>query len=1212
MNITIKSKLILGITLILVLMFSTLTYVLNQLSSMNERMTNIVDTAAERIILSSEVMYHVMDVARNEKNIIIEEDLAAMLQYEQMIKLSIDSINKKVNSLDQKSVDDGKNKIVEFQKFWIQYNKILAEIIKYAKNKDVSTSFKLSTGEAKTSRDAIINILNQTIDINKKQMNNDKSISQEAYNSSMAVIITLVILSLLLTILLTYWIIQTITSRISGISETAKKIASRELEEVTFIEQTKDELEPVTEALKDILESFREVTFNANEIAKGDYSIRISTKSKNDFLGNALNTMSQTLEDTTAVNEKHNWLTSGQNQLNEKLRGEQTVEQLTKNTILFISEYTKANIGALYLCQNNNTLKLTARFAFSPSESAKEAYSLGEGLPGQAAVGRKLIHLTHLKQENLRVSSSIIDAKPQNVLVVPFFKDEELLGVIELGKIDEFKNVEIEFINNSMQIIGIAISSAISRKHIQDLLEETQRQSEELQVQQEELKQANEELEEQTQNLKQQQEELQVANEELEEQTQSVELKNREMAIAKAEIEKKNKEVEMSSRFKSQFLANMSHELRTPLNSLLILSKDLSENKKGNLDETQIESARIVYKSGRDLLQLINEVLDLSKIEAGRMDLNIEEVPINEFVANINRNFSHIAKEKGLTLVVNEDPLLPEFIKTDQQRLDQIIKNLLSNAIKFTQHGSITVSMRKDKDKSLAIDVKDTGIGIPPEKQKVIFEAFHQADGSTSRKYGGTGLGLSISRELAKLLGGEIKLSSKANEGSVFTLIIPLNLSGDQNDITPKFISTTSATRPVTIIHKSEEFINYPGISDDRNDIQETDKSLLIIEDDLKFAGILMKLANNKGFKVIVASSGEDGLLLAEKYLPKAIVLDLSLPGIDGATVLSELKDNPSLRHIPVHIISAMERTLDPIKAGAVEYLMKPIGKDQLEEAFLRMESFINRKMKNLLIVEDDQNSRKSIKVLIGNGDVKCYEAENGKAALDIIQNNDIDCIVLDLGLPDISGFELIKKLQKLKGAHVPPIIIYTGKDLSKEENDELQSFAETIIIKGVKSEDRLLDETALFLHRTANNLPINKKEIITELYNNEAIFLSKKILVVDDDMRNIFALTKVLKEQGMEIVKAENGLKALEALEKHPDVSMILMDVMMPEMDGLEATRRIRAMHHYKDLPILILTAKAMKEDRKKCIDAGASDYISKPIELDRLLSLMKIWIKK
>ena len=701
-----------------------------------------------------------------------------------------------------------------------------------------------------------------------------------------------------------------------------------------------------------------------------------------------------------------------------------------------------------------------------------------------------------------------------------------------------------------------------------------------------------------------------MTNEELEEQTQSLEEKNKEVKSSKNDIEQKTKQLEISSKYKSEFLANMSHELRTPLNSLLILSKDLSENRKKNLDTIQVESAEIIYKSGHDLLVLINEVLDLSKIEAGKMSINIERMSLKYFTEDLIRNFKHQAEEKGLELIAKLDTDLPEFIHTDSQRLSQILKNLISNAIKFTEKGSVSININKYTDCTLIISITDTGIGIQQDKQMSIFEAFQQAEGGTSRKYGGTGLGLSISRELAKLLGAEIKLSSKINEGSTFSLIIPLEIYPEEEPL------PTNTLQESVLFNLGNEnrlpYLNYPTIEDDRNTITKDDKVVLIIEDDLIFASILLKQAHTKGFKCLSASSGEDGLLLAAKYKPLAIILDMGLPGINGHDVLFELKVNPSIRHIPVHVISANERSLNLIKEGAVEYLMKPISKKDLEEAFGKIEKFANRKMKNLLIIEDSENSRKAMRILIGNGDVKCLEAGTGKEALALYEQNDIDCIILDIGLPDISGFDLIHKLEHVKGHNIPPIIIYTGKELTKEENKELEKYSETIIIKGIKSEERLLDETALFLHRTVSNLPESKQAIIHNLYDKESVFHSKKILLVDDDMRNVFALSKILEDRGMGIIKAENGKVALKMLDIHPDIDMVLMDIMMPEMDGYEAMKRIRSQAKFQKMPVIALTAKAMKDDKQKCIDAGANDYIAKPIDVERMLSLMRVWLSK
>jgi len=1059
----------------------------------------------------------------------------------------------------------------------------------------------------------------------------------------------------------------------------------------------------------------------------------------------------KTLKKAEQETASKNWLLTGNTELNEKLIGDRSLDELANNTISFLCAYLKAQIGAVYLFnKKESALILNGRYAFSSATETKEKFMLNEGLIGQAAQEQKQISLTDIAEEHIRVTSSVLNAKPKQLLITPFLFEGKTMGVVEIGRLTDFTETEKEFIDTSMNSIAIAVNTAFNQEALRELLEKIQaqngemeisaleidqqinslnqaaivsiadangdiiyandnfckisqysreelignnhrilksgkqpdgmfigmwksisdgrtwkgeiinkakdetfywvdttitpfkgvdgkiekyvsirfditntknqmeelaRQGEELQTQQEELKQMNEELEEQAQNLKQQQEELQMTNEELEEQTQSLESKNLEVEASKKDIEQKTKQLEISSRYKSEFLANMSHELRTPLNSLLILSKDLSENRNKNLDSIQVESAEIIYKSGCDLLVLINEVLDLSKIEAGKMSLTIESVSLKSFANELIRDFKHHAEQKGLKLDAKLEKELPEFIRTDSQRLNQILKNLLSNAIKFTEKGSVSITIDRDTESTIIISIADTGIGIVEDKQQAIFEAFQQAEGGTSRKYGGTGLGLSISRELAKLLGGEIKVSSKLNKGAVFSLIIPLETVQEQELVSTNITENYLENKPTLFkpsVSNETKYLNYPNVKDDRDTIKSDDKTVLIIEDDLKFAAIILKQANKKGFKCLSAATGEDGLALALKYNPQAIILDMILPGFNGHDVLLELKANPSLRHIPVHIISAKERSLEPIREGAIEYLMKPVAKEDLEEAFNRIEKFVNRKMKNLLIIEDNENSRKAMRILIGNGDVQCFEAGTGQEASVIYEQYQIDCIILDIGLPDMSGFELIHKLEKIKDHSLPPIIVYTGKELTKEENNELEKYAESIIIKGVKSEERLLDETALFLHRTISNLPKSKQVIINNLYDKEAVFHSKKILLVDDDMRNLFALSKILKERGMEIIKAENGKNALKMLELHPEIDLVLMDIMMPEMDGYEAMKQMRAQVKFINLPVIALTAKAMKDDKQKCIDAGANDYITKPIDVERLLSLMRVWLSK
>lgn len=1041
--------------------------------------------------------------------------------------------------------------------------------------RDAESLVMEDTDEALLILDGEISSLNQQI----KEIVNELAVHQEGVlqadlsrisaeiSSLRDIVWVLLITGLVISIVLSYLIIQSITPSIDEAVNVAKRIGAGNLD--------------------------------------ADVNISGSKELKN--LGTALVEMRDALKQKVEETNNYDWLTTGQNKLSNTMRGDQEINELADNIIGFVTQYIDASIGSLYLMDDaREKLHLSGKYAFNDEDEVQSTFKMGEGLIGQAAANKKATFIHGMKTKYISVKSSILETPPNHVMATPFMADGEILGVVEIGKFEEFTDLQMEFIESNLENIGISMKSAIARHQIQQLLEETQLQSEELQQQQEELEQNNEELEEQTQKLKEQQEELQAANEELEEQTQVVEQKNQDLETARTEIELKARQLEISSKYKSEFLANMSHELRTPLNSLLILANDLNQNKNGNLSDEELESAEVIVNSGRDLLNLINEILDLSKIEAGKMELNISEVNLADIATDLSRKFKKQAEEKEVKFEVHLDNALPPSINTDRQRFEQILKNLLSNAIKFTEEGTVSIRFTRNAGDYLSVEVKDTGIGIPKEKQAIIFEAFQQADGGTARRYGGTGLGLSISRELAKLLKGKVLVESKEGAGSTFTLTIPINSTTPSVEIQPppqkKKVTHTEAHR----------FYNYPAIDDQRDEIKRGDNIILIVEDDREFAKILAGQASQKGFKYLAASTGEDALVLAEKYRPTAIILDLKLPGIDGHMVLKELKGNPEIRHIPVHIISSEEKSLDPIKSGAVQYITKPVTKNQLDDAFIRIEDFISRKMKSLLIVEDNEPLRKSIVKLIGNGDVVCIEADTGKKAIEHINEQPVDCIVLDIGLPDMNGFEFIKKLESDKKIKTPPIVVYTGKELSRSETEQLQEYAETVIVKGIKSEERLLDETALFLHRTVKNLPQNQQEIISNLYDKEKLFLDKKILLVDDDMRNVFALSKVLRERGMNIIKAENGVVALEKLEENPDTDLVLMDIMMPVMDGYECMQKIRNEKKLKDLPVVALTAKAMKNDRQKCLDAGANDYITKPVDIERLLSLMRIWIKK
>lgn len=996
-------------------------------------------------------------------------------------------------------------------------------------------------------------------------------------------------------------------------------------------------------ALRDVTETLREVVKVTSAVSQGDYSKTIAVKGPNDQLGGTINAMTHSLSRITEENSRQDWIKTRQNDMNHRMLGEFDVSTLAHNIISFLAEHLEAQIGAIYVVdEESGELQLAGSYAFIKRKGLMARIKIGEGLVGQAAYEKKMISVADLPDDYTRIGSAIGDALPRNVLVVPFQHDGEVLGVIELGSLREFNDTEMELLSVLTDNIATAFFSVKVRSRMRELLEKTQRQAEDLQTQQEELRASNEELEEQTNSLiesekllQMQQEELRASNEELEEKTESlqrqskdIQQKNEDLEASRHSLQKQAEELSLASKYKSEFLSNMSHELRTPLNSLLLLSHSLGDNKEENLNEAQIKSARIIHSCGKDLLDIINDILDLSKIEAGRMTLESERVSLVETADGIKSGFHHMAVDKGISFAVDVSPDTPKFIITDRQRMIQIVKNLVSNAIKFTHQGGVTVRLSRVPEDlqspingltqadSFAIAVIDTGIGIPVAKQQAVFEAFQQAEGSTTREYGGTGLGLSISRKLARLLGGDIQLVSTEGQGSTFTLFLPIESKGSDKTPSEDLLHSPDPVLPSAPAAQSgnEEPKSGAGedapFADDRNDLQEVDRVVLIIEDDVRFADILLDLCHQKGFKCLVALSGEEGLKIVRKYQPAGIILDLKLPGMNGWTVLDRLKTNPSIRHIPVHIISGEEATVEAFRKGVIGFLTKPATGEQIDAALGKLEKTIDRQIQELLVVEDDQILRHEVVALIGNGDVKITQAASGQEALDALKAQPYDCMVLDLGLPDMSGFELLELLEKEPSVKVPPVIVYTGRELTKEEDMALRHYASSIIIKGVKSAERLLDETALFLHRVVGNLPENKKQMIISLHDQDIMFEGKKVLLVDDDMRNVFALSKILKEKGMQVRMAGDGRTALDIMAKEADVDLVLMDIMMPVMDGYETTRRIRKMEGFSSLPIIALTAKAMKEDREKCIAAGASDYLVKPVEVDRLFSMMRVWL--
>ncbi len=996
----------------------------------------------------------------------------------------------------------------------------------------------------------------------------------------------------------------------------------------------------------------KEIVDVSRKFANGDDNAAVTVESNDEIgiLGNAFNSMMAKIKKSKRNIETENWLKTGVSELNDRLRSEQDLVSLSQNIIQFITPYINAQLGAIYLVNEHNALKMVSSYAYSTRKTVPNEFQFGEGIVGQCALEEHRILIKNVPDDYILIQSGLGQRAPCNLIVVPFMYDNTISGVIELASFSEFTEIQQIFLDQAAENIAISINSTRSRIQITELLKKTQSQAIELQHQQETLRQKNQELEEHAAaltesklTLEKQREELRQKNDELETQTKALEKqrdeikhKNIDLEQARQEIEIKAKDLELTSKYKSEFLANISHELRTPLNSLLILSNLLFENKDHNLTDQQVQFAKTIHSSGKDLLHLINDILDLSKVEAGKLDIIIEDVDINSLATNLQQSFLHLANEKSIAFTIEVEDGIPSTISTDRQRIEQILKNLLSNAFKFTQAGEVKLRIlrpqtntilamsRLDSDNCIAFSVIDTGIGLAPEDQKVIFEAFQQVDGKSNKKFHGTGLGLSISRELSKLLGGEIQVQSEKGHGSAFTLYVPIDYYPLKKPKTGQTINDSFTDRqPIQKFNASQKYqsadesvIPNPAhtskniLKDDRDQLTSSDRSILIIEDDLKFANILLSLTREKKFKGLCAINGESGIDLAHMYKPNAVILDIGLPGIDGWTVMEKLKTHPDTRHIPVHFISASENSIQARKMGAIGFLSKPVTMIQLEEAFNKIEAIISKKVKKLLVAENDKSQRDVILDLVGNDDVKTLVVRSGADAIRLLKNNDFDCMILDLFLDDMSGFNLLENIRKDAAISNVPVIIYTGQELSGNEQDKLRKYAESIVIKGVKSQERLLDETSLFLHRIEANLPEHKKKMIRRVHDRAAVLTDKKILIVDDDMRNVFALSSVLEQHKMKIVIGKNGREGLKQLANNPDIDIILMDIMMPEMDGYETMVQIRQKHEFDKIPIIALTAKAMKNDRNNCIDAGANDYMTKPVDIDKLLSLLQVWL--
>ena len=1022
-------------------------------------------------------------------------------------------------------------------------------------------------------------------------------------------------------------------------------------------------LKMVVVPVKTVTNTFKDISEEA-----ADLTVRLKVGSTDELgdMATYFNKFMEKLQVIMTDNQNQTWLKTGQTELNEKIRGDQDLRALSNMIITYLAKYLKAQIGAIYLATGDNTLKMMGSYAYSRRKNLSNEIKVGEGLVGQSVLEKQTIVISNIPDDYIKVHSGTFEAVPRNIIVTPCIFNDKVKCVLEIGSLQEITDIQQEFIEQIAESIAIAIHFTEARSKMKTLLDKTLEQSEELQVQQEELRQSNEELEEQARALREsearlqaqqeelrqsneeleeqaralkesesslnaQQEELRVINEELEERTKSLELqkndistKNEHLERAQKEIEAKAKDLQVASKYKSEFLANVSHELRTPLNSILVLSQLLaSKTDHSPLTDKQLEFAKTIYSSGTDLLKLINDVLDLSKIEAGKMDVNHENMSLEEFLDYLERSFRQIALDKGLEFRINLDEQLPKSISTDTQRVQQIINNLISNAFKFTKEGGVTIQVSRpsqndfpeldiDSVKSISIAIRDTGIGIPAEKQLFIFEAFRQSDGTTSREYGGTGLGLSISKELAHLLGGTIDLKSEEGKGSTFTLILPEEL------VTPKAYEQVAATLQQTshetkdIVKIVESAIREVSFNEDKDIINPSDKKLLIIDDDRNFSNILADLAHEKGFICLTSNDGETAIPLAIKHKPTAILLDIGLPGMNGWEVIEELKNNMATRNIPVHIISGHENSIitDESKKGIVGYLRKPVSVEKINDMLKRLEDLEERALKKLLIIASDEFQKTAITEVIGNKGIAVSTVDTGQEAYILMKSERFDCIIFDIQLRDMSGYELLAKLREEKDQ--VPIIIYTDNDFVTADEGSLQDYGESIIIKGSRSMERLVAEASLFLHGVDSKITDKKHKVAKKHQEKEASLKDKKILIVDDDMRNVFALTSALEEKHMSVVIGKNGKEGVDKLHQNQDIDLILMDIMMPEMDGYSAMKEIRKEEKFRKIPIIALTAKAMKEDKSKCIEAGANDYLTKPIELDKLISLLRVWLYK
>jgi signal transduction histidine kinase/DNA-binding response OmpR family regulator len=928
---------------------------------------------------------------------------------------------------------------------------------------------------------------------------------------------------------------------------------------------------------------------------------------------------------------RQEWLQRGQLGLGEALGGEQTLSQLGESILRFLTSYLGAQAGALF-AQDVRTFRRYAAYGVPAGAPVPSEIAVGDGLLGEAIKENRSFSLNEVPEGYLVLGSALGQARPRHLLIAPATADGETNAVVELGFLGPIREEYEELLERAGEAVAVAVRSTKYRVRLQELLEETQRQAEELQTQSDELRATNAELEQQSRALQEsqarlelQQAELEQTNAQLENQTQLLEAQRDDLSRAQRSLQEQSRELEQASRYKSEFVANMSHELRTPLNSLLIMARLLADNRAGNLNDEQVKYAETIEASGNDLLALINDILDISKIEAGKLDLRPSRIRLGAVVEKLAAGFEAAASQKGIALHGELAVAADAEIETDPQRLEQVLKNFLSNAVKFTDRGGVTLKVDRTTEGRVAFSVQDTGIGIPADQHQTVFEAFRQADGSINRKYGGTGLGLSISRQLARLLGGEIHLDSAPGKGSTFTLVLPEVYDGAAATpsaggeaplpiLVPPPLEARGAARPEP---SSASLRRSSAPEDDRERLRGGSRVILVVEDDLAFARILFDLAHELGFQCLIAGTADEGVIVARQYLPHAVILDMRLPDHTGLSVLDRLKRDVRTRHIPVHVVSVEDYTETAMALGAAGYMLKPVKREELARALERLELKLAQRMRRILIVEDDPKQLETLQLLLASREVEAAGVATATDCLARLKSETFDCMVLDLSLSDTSGFELLEKLSVDDTFSFPPVIVYTGRDLSADEELRLRKYSKSIIIKGAKSPERLLDEVTLFLHQVVSELPEQQQKMLARSLDRDAALEGRRILVVEDDIRNVFALTSIFEPHGSTVQIARNGREAIRALERtaidgEPQIDLVLMDIMMPEMDGLTATREIRKRPEWKSLPVITLTAKAMASDQEQCLAAGANDYLAKPLDVEKLLSLVRVWMPR